>query len=119
MTSKSCTPREDKGAKRINPHIGPLPIVIPLKLFLERITFPAEDISSRVAWKFRGGIKVQKHVGRAKVAMNAKQERIKRVYPLLVGNDNRFLRVFSLFEHISFSPYEHGETENGQKLSLK
>ena len=85
-------------AKRINPHIGPLPIVIPLKLFLERITFPAEDISSRVAWKFRGGIKVQKHVGRAKVAMNAKQEKIKRVYPLLVGNDNRFLRVFSLFE---------------------
>ena len=37
---------------------------------------------------------MQKHVGRAKVAMNAKQERIKRVYPLLVGNDNRFLRVF-------------------------
>ena len=62
---------------------------------------------------------MQKHVGRAKVAMNAKQERVKRIYPLLVGNDNRFLRVFSLFEYVSFSPYEHGETENGQKLSLK
>ena len=36
--------------------------------------------------------------------MNAKQERIKRVYPLLMGNDNRFLRLFSLFEHVSKSP---------------
>ena len=68
--------------------------------------FPADNISSRVAWKFRGGIKVQTHVGRARVAMNAKQERIKRVYPLLMGNDNRFVRVFSLFEHVSFSRHE-------------
>ena len=36
-------------------------------------------ISSSVAWKFRGGVKVQKHVGSARVAMNDKQERIKRV----------------------------------------
>ena len=50
--------------------------------------------------------------------MNAKQERIKRVYPLLTGNDNRFLRVFSLFEHVSLSRHEHGETENGQKLRI-
>ena len=50
-----------------------------LKLFLERINFHAENISSSVAWQFRGGVKVQKHVGNARVAMNAKQERIKRV----------------------------------------
>ena len=37
---------------------------------------------------------MQKHVGGARVAMSAKQERMKRVYPLLMGNDNRFLRVF-------------------------
>ena len=35
--------------------------------------------------------------------MNAKQERIKRVYPLLMGNDNRCLRLYSLFEHVSKS----------------
>ena len=32
--------------------------------------------------------------------MNAKQETIKRVYPLLMGNDNRCLRLYSLFEHV-------------------
>ena len=95
-----------KELRELIPHIGPLPIVIPPKIFLERVGFPADNISSRVAWKFRGGIKVQKHVGRARVAMNAKQERIKRVYPLLMGNDNRFVRVFSLFEHVSFSRHE-------------
>ena len=63
--------------------------------------------------------RTEKHVGRARVAMNAKQERIKRVYPLLIANDNRFLRVFSLFECVSFSQYEHGDSENSQKLSLK
>ena len=68
-----------------------------------------------VSWYKR----TQKHVGRARVAINAKQERIKRVYPLLMGNDNRFLRVFSLFERVSFSRYEHGDSENSQKLSLK
>ena len=36
----------------------------------------------------------------ARVAMSAKQERMERVYPLLMGNDNRFLRVFSLFEYV-------------------
>ena len=66
----------------MNPHIGPLPIVIPLKLFFECVGFSADNISSRVAWKFRGGVVVQKHVGSARVAMNAKQERIYRVYPL-------------------------------------
>ena len=95
-----------KELRELIPHIGPLAIVIPPKIFLERVGFPADNISSRVAWKFRGGIKVQTHVGRARVAMNAKQERIKRVYPLLMGNDNRFVRVFSLFEHVSFSRHE-------------
>ena len=28
----------------------------------------------------------------------------KEGYPLLMGNDNRFLRLFSLFEHVSKSP---------------
>ena len=53
-----------KGLRKLIPFIGPLPIVIPLKLFLNRICFPADNISLHVAWKFRGGIKVQKHVGR-------------------------------------------------------
>ena len=53
-----------KGLRKLIPFIGPLPIVIPLKLFLDRIGFPPDNISLHVAWKFRGGIKVQKHVGR-------------------------------------------------------
>ena len=76
--------------RELIPHIGPLPIVIPQKLFLERIGCPADNVSSRVAWKLRGGVKVQKRVGSAGVAKNAKQERIKRVYPLLIRNENRF-----------------------------
>ena len=35
-------------------------------------------------------MKVQKRVGSAGVTKNAKQERIKRVYPLLMRNENRF-----------------------------
>ena len=35
---------------------------------------PEDDIFSRVAWKFRGGAKVQKQVGSARVLLNAKQE---------------------------------------------
>ena len=56
-------PREDK-AQRTNPHIGPILIVIPLKLVLERTGFPADNISSRVAWKFRGGVKTCREYGR-------------------------------------------------------
>ena len=55
--------REDKGAKRINPPLGPLPINLS-KVIFETFCFLADNISSRVAWKFRGGIKVQKHVER-------------------------------------------------------
>ena len=44
---------------------------------------------------------VQKHVGSARVVMNATQERIKRFYLLFMRNDNRFLRVFSLVENVS------------------
>ena len=69
LTWLDCKPRvilpkqeRIKGLRELIPHICPLPIVIRLKLFLKRIGFPAETISSRVAWKFRGGIKVQKHV---------------------------------------------------------
>ena len=50
-------------ASELIPHIGPLRIVIPLKLVLERVGFTADNISSRVAWKFRGGVKVQKMSG--------------------------------------------------------
>ena len=78
--------------RELIPHlyIGPLPIVIPLKLFLERIGCPADNVSSRVARKLRGGVKVQKRVGSAEVAKNAIQERIKTVYLLLMRNENRF-----------------------------
>ena len=41
----------------------PIPIKIPLKLFLEGIDFLTDNVTSRVAWKLRGGGKVQKHVG--------------------------------------------------------
>ena len=54
--------REDK-AQRTNHPYRPIPIVIPLKLFLERAGLPADNISSRVAWKFRGGAKVQNMSG--------------------------------------------------------
>ena len=32
--------REDQGVREVIPHIGPIPIIIPLKLFLEGIDFP-------------------------------------------------------------------------------
>ena len=32
--------REDKGVRELIPHIGPIPILIPVKLFLEGIEFP-------------------------------------------------------------------------------
>ena len=69
--------QEHKKHGELLPHIGPLPIVIPLKLFLERIGFPADNISSRVAWTFRGERKcMPKHVGIPRECgswMNAKQ----------------------------------------------
>ena len=55
--------REDQGVREVLPHIGPIPIIIPLKLFLEGIDFLTDNVTSRVAWKLRGGGKVQKHVG--------------------------------------------------------
>ena len=55
--------REDQGIREVIPHIGPIPIIIPLKLFLEGIDFLTDNVTSRVAWKLRGGGKVQKHVG--------------------------------------------------------
>ena len=56
--------------REVIPHIGPIAIVIPLRLFLE-YQFPADNVAARVAWKFRGGGKVQQHAGGADVAMNA------------------------------------------------
>ena len=40
------------------PHIGPIPIVVPLMLFLDDISFRADNVTARVTWKFRGGEKV-------------------------------------------------------------
>ena len=34
--------------REVIPHIGPIPIVIPLKLFLEGIEFFADNVTSRV-----------------------------------------------------------------------
>ena len=55
-----------------------------------------------VSWRNKSA-KACREDGRARVAMNARQDRIKRVYPLLMGNDNRCLRLYSLFEHVSKS----------------
>ena len=59
-----CT-QERMKVREVIPHIGPIPIVIPLKLFLEGIDFLADNVTSRVTWKLRGGLKVQKHVKRS------------------------------------------------------
>ena len=45
--------------REVIPHTGPIPIVIPLRLFLDDINFPADNVTARVTWKFRGGEKVQ------------------------------------------------------------
>ena len=49
--------------RELIPHIGPLTIVIPLMLFLERIGFPEDDIFLRFAWKSRGVIELQRKAG--------------------------------------------------------
>lgn len=51
--------------------IGPISIVISLKLFLERTCFPEDNISLCVASFVEG--RGAKHVGSAGVAMNAQQ----------------------------------------------
>ena len=61
--------REDKGVRELIPHIGPVPIVIPLKLLLEDIDFPADNVSSRVTWKIR---EEEKSKNLLRVLMNAK-----------------------------------------------
>ena len=45
--------------REVIPHTGPIPIVIPLRLFLDDINFPADNVTARVTWKFRGGGKEQ------------------------------------------------------------
>ena len=46
----SILSREEERMKvrEVIPHIGPIPIVIPLKLFLEGIDFLADNVTSRV-----------------------------------------------------------------------
>ena len=108
-TRDTTTPKQEriKGLRELIPYIGPLPIVIRLKIFLERIGFPADNwyflvCCVRVSWRNKSA-KACRADEWVRVAMNANQERIKRVYPLLMGNDNRFLRLCSLFEHVSKS----------------
>ena len=57
--------QERMKVREVIPHMGPIPIVIPLKLFLEGIDFLADNVTSRVTWKLCGGLKVQKHVKRS------------------------------------------------------
>ena len=40
--------QERMKVREVIPHIGPIPIVIPLKLFLEGIEFFADNVTSRV-----------------------------------------------------------------------
>ena len=40
--------QESMKEREVIPHIGPIPIVIPLKLFLEGIDFLADNVTSRV-----------------------------------------------------------------------
>ena len=45
--------------REVIPHIAPIPIVIPLRLFLDDVNFPTDNVTARVTWKFRVGDKVQ------------------------------------------------------------
>ena len=49
--------------REVIPHTGPIPIVIPLRLFLNDINFPADNVTARVTWKFRGRGKVNLRSG--------------------------------------------------------
>ena len=51
--------QEIRKVREVIPHTGPIPIVIPLRLFLDDINFPADNGTARVTWKFRGGGKVR------------------------------------------------------------
>ena len=42
--------REDQGVREVLPHIGPVPIIIPLKLFLEGIDFLTDNVTSSVGF---------------------------------------------------------------------
>ena len=44
MVANYLKPRDYQG-KRVNPHVGPLTKVIPLKLFLDIIPIPSEDVT--------------------------------------------------------------------------
>ena len=45
--------------REVIPHIGPIHILISLRLFLDDINFPADNVTACVTWKFRAGEKVQ------------------------------------------------------------
>ena len=71
------------------PHIGLIDVVIPLKLFWNVLVFLRIIFPRALRGRFVEG-KIAKHVGSAGVAMNAKQETIKRVCPPLMQNENSF-----------------------------
>ena len=74
-------PREDQGVREVIPHIGPIPIIIPLKLFLEGIDFLMDYVTSRVAWKLRGGGRSKNMLGLAcECGMSVFSERISQLY---------------------------------------
>ena len=58
MSSFANVRQEIMKVREVIPHTGPIPIVIPLRLFLD-INFPADNVTARVMWKFRGGGKMQ------------------------------------------------------------
>ena len=47
---KNVHVQERMKVREVIPHIGPIPIVIPLKLFLEGFDFLADNVTSRVTW---------------------------------------------------------------------
>ena len=46
---RNVSEQERMKVREVIPHIGPIPIVIPLKLFLEGIDFLADNVTSRVS----------------------------------------------------------------------
>ena len=71
-------------------HIGPLLIVIPLKLFLERIGFPVEIFPPALRESFVEGWKCKLTSGVRELRWMRNKKRIKRprVYPLLLFIQN-------------------------------
>ena len=59
QTLSSRSTQEIIKVREVIPRIGPIPIVILLRLFLDDNNFPADNVTARATWKFHGGEKVQ------------------------------------------------------------